>query len=895
MEDSDKMEGVAAEQSTAEAEAARAMRLFEKLWTAFKQRHWKAVVIALAGIIGLAVGYFPAMHFYATHAMNSALGEALKGVSVVLLPGRTDQVPDYKQQAVMAVVAQHRQEIAAGKDVNPQYLLQLGNVEFSLGRKADALRYYEKGLKQAREKEDETSEAAALINMAVLQLDDRESADKAAEAAGKALAIHQRKKMTEEQANDLATVGQIWLRKKEFRRAILALEEARSLYENQGRFEKVGDMMLDLGRVYKEMGETTKALDFLKRANELHTNAGDLRGCAEDLAEMGIVHSRIGDRKSALRDLQEARKIFSEGSSRGEEARTLSDMGRIFHEMGEHDQALKSLKQSAEMSKRKAERRKEADNLFYIGLIYSDKGSPGVGLEYMQQALNSSKEIKDADIEARALHHMGMAYKKKGEYDRALEFLEDARLVHNRVNNKIDEAGDLAEIGFLHRDMGKLRESQRELEKSLKLFREERNRGGEAKVLGYLGVVYLDQRQLFKSRRASWDAYRIHVEMKNSKGKAEQLVRLALIDREEGEPEKALARMDEAERVYDANPSDELGRAHMNACRGLIHKDKGDFREALRYFTEAHEVFQRETGDLKEEATVKSEIALARHKLGEKRNRPALVSLREALDLHSRIGFKQGQAVTLGHISQVYLDWKNLPDALTASKKALRAHEQSHNNKGVAEMHARIGFIELQTGKHGHAERSLERAQEICQSIGDSRGKASALLLRGMAKYRSGDADGALEFWKQGGELARQIDCERTQVLALGCKAFAFSRKGKSADAFAALRDAKEIGKGSASRTAAMDLGMSKWAAPAAHGQEGPDRDFCKAARGLLERLRTGHDSVRYLADMLDNEVCKEKGSGDSSRKTQHQSIGFPRFDTESVQEAAVPVYGKDY
>jgi tetratricopeptide (TPR) repeat protein len=895
MEDSDKMEGTAAEQTTAEAKVDDMIGRFERLWKAFKERHWKAVVIALVGIIGLAAGYFPAMHFYATYAMNSALGEALKGVSVVLLPSRPDQVPDYKQQAVMAVVAQHRQEIAAGKDVNPQYLLQLGNVEFSLGHKSDALRYYEKGLRQARKKKDESSEAAALLNMAVLQLDDRELTDKAADAAYKALEIHQRKGMTEEQANDLATVGQIWLIKRDFGRAILAFEQARNLYENEGKVDKVGDMMLDLGRVYKEMRETTKALDFLKKANQHHTDAGDQRGRAEDLAEMGIVHSRIGDKKSALRDLQEARKIFSEGSSRGEEARTLSDMGRIFHEMGEHDQALKSLKQSVELSKRKAERRKEADNLFYIGLIYTDKGSPDLGLEYMQQALNSSKEIKDAEIEARALHHMGMAYKKKGEYDRALEFLEDARLVHNRVNNKIGEAADLAEIGFLHRDKGRLRESQRELEKSLKLFREERDRQGEALVLGYLGVVYLDQRQIFKSRRVAWDSYRIHVERKYFKGKAEQLVRLALIDREEGALEKALGRIDEAERVYNVNPSDELGRAHMNACRGLLHKDKEDFREALRYFTEAHEVFQRETGDLKEEATVNSEIALARHKLGETRNRPALVSLQAALDLHSRIGFKQGQAVTLGHISQVYLDWKNLPDALTASKKALRAHEQSHNNKGEAEMHARIGFIELKTGKHGHAERSLERAQEICQNIGDSRGKASALLLRGMAKYSSGDADGALEFWKQGGELARQIDCERTQVLALGCKAFAFSRKGKSSDALTVLRDAKEIGKGLAYRTAAMDLGTSKWAAPATHGQEGPDRDFCKAARGLLERLRTGHDSVRYLADMLDNEVCKEKGSADSSRKTQHQSIGFPRFDTEPVQEAAVPVYGKDY
>ena len=183
----------------------------------------------------------------------------------------------------------------------------------------------------------------------------------------------------------------------------------------------------------------------------------------------------------------------------------------------------------------------------------------------------------------------------------------------------------------------------------------------------------------------------------------------------------------------------------------------------------------------------------------------------------------------------------------------------------------------------------MERAQELCQSIGDNSGRASALLLLGMAKYSRGDEDGALEYWKQGGELAHQVDCERTRVLALTCKAVAFSRKGKSSDAFTALKDAKEIGKGSGSRTAAMDRGTSKWAAPAAHGQEGPDRDFCKTARSVLEKLRTGHDSVSHLAEMLDNEVCKGKRNANSNRKTEHLSIGFPRFDSGSVQEAPAP------
>jgi hypothetical protein len=93
-------------------------------------------------------------------------------------------------------------------------------------------------------------------------------------------------------------------------------------------------------------------------------------------------------------------------------------------------------------------------------------------------------------------------------------------------------------------------------------------------------------------------------------------------------------------------------------------------------------------------------------------------------------------------ISRVYLDWK-LTDA-PGIQKAL-AHIAEYNNKGMAEMHARIGLIELKTEKHRNAERSWN-GSEICQSIGDSRRKASALLLRGMAKAWRNDE--ALH-WKQ--------------------------------------------------------------------------------------------------------------------------------------------------
>lgn len=407
----------------AEAKAKDVVGRLAKLRKAIKRRRWTTALVSLAGLIGVVAGAIQGINYYSKLVFNRDLAEALKGISVILIPGKPTELPDYRQKALIALVTKNRDKIEDGKQVDTEYLLQLGNVEYSLGNTSQARHYYDKALKQAREKENQVNEAAALVNLATIELarEEREGLATALTNTSDALKIHEAKQMAEEQANDFAIIGQIHRKKKEFRKAILAYQQARQFYLQRGKFGRAADMELALGQVYYETGAMAEALDCLKQADKRHSEAGDQKGRADDLLQTGEIYWKQGKLNLALRDLKAARKIFSDQRLEGEEAKALSQMGTIYLLMGDRDHALKDLRKSIGILKRSmAERKKQAWILYRIGLVYTDQGSTEAGVAYMLKAVRTAREIKDQELEAHAQHHIALSHKKRGQFDQAL-------------------------------------------------------------------------------------------------------------------------------------------------------------------------------------------------------------------------------------------------------------------------------------------------------------------------------------------------------------------------------------------------------------------------------------------------------------------------------------------
>lgn len=396
----------------------------------------------------------------------------------------------------------------------------------------------------------------------------------------------------------------------------------------------------------------------------------------------------------------------------------------------------------------------------------------------------------------------------------------------------------------------------------------------------------MDQGERDRALRYSWKALRIYDETRNWKSKARQLVRLALIYRELGELEMAHSLVSQARREHEA-ASDECVRAHIRACLGLIYKDQGDLRNALKHLKWAHEVFQRETGDLKEEANVKSEIAIMEYELKEYRRSP-LVTLKAALELHQRIGFRKGEATTLGYMGRVLLHKGELEDALKHSRAALKLHMRTKNERGMAAMYDQVGLIELKSERPAEAEKSLQQARRLHKAIGDCSGEAATLLLMGMAKFDLKDMDGARRLWAQVEKVAGKNGVKMTQALQLACQGAAHSQKGDFEEAFKDLRSAARIGKGVAFLDPRIDHVQNMWTAPAKAGKGGPNKDFCEAARAFYQEVGDHDDWTRSFAEKL-CELCKRKDPSTGNPEETAESDRTHRFTMEPLLRELAP------
>lgn len=871
MSDPERHEGESAEEK-AEKWAQRITNKFRKLWESIKRHRWKTAIATFVGLVVVIAG--PAANLWRTvFPLVPGLVDAVKGLPVIWPEGKPLDLTELKQRALVAVVTKHRKEIESEKDLKPQYLLQLGNAERSLGNYSDAQRYYELGLKRAEERKNETNafskklyrlfgmlrladeqtdeknEAAASFNLASLQLQATGELEKALKNLGTALKIHEKEGTRGDVANDLALLGEILSKQRKYLKAIPIFEQAKNMYQEEGEFGRVADMSSAIGEAYLGAKNLDSALTELKEANKQHEKNKDNKGLAKDLFLIGTVYRRQGKREFALEYFRRARKKFAEQHS-NDEGKALFHMGRIYRDMGEPHQALDALKNSRPLLK---DVELEARSNFHVGLILNEQGNSRTGLVLMQKALRTSRENNKSKLEARVLHHIGVTKMKMGRFYQALESFDQARSVHNRLDDKRGEARDLLQSGIVLRNMGNYYEAAGRFQAAVAMFRVAADGDEEvAQALGYLSLIFMDEGNYDQALRQGWKAYKISLKRSNWKGAADRMLDLALVYRAKGELDYAGDRVLEAQRVHREyqGDQDERWQARFYQCRGLIHKDRGELLEAYSDLRLAKELFQRKTGHLMDESEVRAELAVIGHELGES-DRPPLLELQEALQSHREIGYPRGEATALAYMGRVLSDQGETAEALKCSRQALFIlHNRLKDHRGVAATYQQIGMIELKCGNPTEADKSFRKACEIYKTKGDQGSEACSLACRGVVKFLSGDEEAARRFWQRGAELGKRAGRGLGQEFNLACLAGTKAMPGTLPEALNRLRETVRVKGIIPISDQHMELVRMIWKYRNSERKDFVEGDFCHEAHKLYDRVGD-LSGLRDLAKIL--------------------------------------------
>jgi tetratricopeptide (TPR) repeat protein len=176
--------------------------------------------------------------------------------------------------------------------------------------------------------------------------------------------------------------------------------------------------------------------------------------------------------------------------------------------------------------------------------------------------------------------------------------------------------------------------------------------------------------------------------------------------------------------------------------------------------------------------------------------RQALASFEESARLAEQFGDKQGKAVALDNIGVLWRDRGELDKALESLEAALKLAREIGARREEASALGNIGRVRLFQGESGDIVlKHFEDALKISQETGDRYGQASNLINISLVC----SDDKALEYWKRGYKLAREIGAKRLEAGTLVNKAFLLKDKTKPpdevfADNEAALKLYRETG-----------------------------------------------------------------------------------------------------
>ena len=139
----------------------------------------------------------------------------------------------------------------------------------------------------------------------------------------------------------------------------------------------------------------------------------------------------------------------------------------------------------------------------------------------------------------------------------------------------------------------------------------------------------------------------------------------------------------------------------------------------------------------------------------------AFENYKSALSLFSATDNKQGQAMSLNNLGNIYRTWKDYSSALRHYNKAVQLDKKAKNTKGITSRNLNIGLTYKEMGDDEQAMDYFKQSLDLSTDSDDKKGMARAYNNLGLMSIEAGDADTALDYFLKAYEIDVELNDRR--------------------------------------------------------------------------------------------------------------------------------------
>lgn len=351
--------------------------------------------------------------------------------------------------------------------------------------------------------------------------------------------------------------------------------------------------------------EFRDALACQLQAVAIRQRANDVTGAGNGAQNAGLLYFLLGHHEDAIRAYGDALESRTSTDDFRGQAVTLARMAEVYQHIGRHGQAVQLLEQSLDLLSRAGTSEDIGTALNNIAVSYRELGEWDKAMRCYERSLENRRQTGDIEGLAATLHNLGVLYSDQSHDDHARKLLEEARGLRETMDDMQGVGQTTLRLGMLHEKHGDF----------------------PAAIAAY-------ERALTLARRA---------DIQSKDDEAAALLNLADVHSNQGNIERALALLGDAERLFNETGMT-TGVAMAQYGRGSTLAAAGRMSEALAWFEAAQSHFLRLNDRPR---LISTFIAMGTLLSRTERHWQARDAFSSALELQRELALRADEAITL--------------------------------------------------------------------------------------------------------------------------------------------------------------------------------------------------------------------------------------------------------
>lgn len=209
---------------------------------------------------------------------------------------------------------------------------------------------------------------------------------------------------------------------------------------------------------------------------------------------------------------------------------------------------------------------------------------------------------------------------------------------------------------------------------------------------------------------------------------------------------------------------------------GIVYKDRGEFKTAVRFYEESLAKYERLASSPKVHCSILGNLGSAYLML--RQFKKAREYLNKALTIVEQINDLKAEAQVVSNLASVDLEEKKFSTAIEGYSRAIYLHEKLGNLLGKGIAFGNLGVTYARQNQFEQAIQYYEIALKIQKQLGNRRGEGPILNNLGAAYSAIGEIARALEYYSLRLQIATELDDPLGKITALENIGLAYSDLG---------------------------------------------------------------------------------------------------------------------